>query len=237
MSNSPHPRASKPAVALVRVALVAVCVWFAEPAAANGPSDDPCAESLAQRVQAHYEGVRDVVARFVQTSRAVAFTGLDADAEPSRGEVWLAKPGRMRWSYETPERSLVVSDGATLWIYDPVAKEVQILAVDEGFLSGAAIQFLLGEGRILETYRVDARGCEGTEATLGLVPRAASTYERLELSVDPATGAVRATAVVDLFGNRTEVALENVRTNQGVEAGLFRFEPPEGVRVLTIPGP
>jgi outer membrane lipoprotein carrier protein len=217
--------------------MLAFGAFLAGPAGANGPSDTPCAESLAERVQAHYEGVDDLAARFVQRSHSVAFAGIDSAEDLARGEVSFAKPGRMRWSYEVPEPSLVVSDGATLWIYDPVAKEVQVLAVEEGFLSGAAIQFLLGEGRILETYEVEARDCEAREVTLILSPRAESTYQRLELRVDPETGAVQATAVVDLLGNRTEVAFEGVRTNQELDAALFRFEPPEGVRVLTIPGP
>lgn len=213
--------------------ILLLALWGSAAAAGPAPSDE-CAEEVARRVQAHYEGVRDLTARFVQTQRSVAFAGGEEEA---RGEVSFAKPGRMRWSYESPEPSLVVSDGEKLWIYDPEAREVQVLSVDQGFLSGAAFQFLLGEGRILDTYRVSARGCGEERTVLELVPRAESTYERLELEVDPAQGAVHATSVVDLFGNRTDVAFEEVRVNRGLEADLFRFEPPEGVRVLTLPGP
>ena len=33
--------------------------------------------------------------------------------------MWLKKPGRMRWDYEKPEKKLMVSDGSTLWVYEP----------------------------------------------------------------------------------------------------------------------
>jgi outer membrane lipoprotein carrier protein len=128
----------------------------------------------------------------------------------------------------------VVSDGKTLWIYDPVAKEVQVLSVGAGFLSGAAIQFLLGEGKLLETFRVTGKGCEGDPVTLVLHPREPATYERLELAVESASGEIRETEVIDLFGNRTQVVFEGMSTNQDPPATLFRFEPPEGVRVLEL---
>jgi outer membrane lipoprotein carrier protein len=251
-------------LALILVALLAAGPLRAEPAPTGGsapaepaPADAPapapagpgaateapdagsgaCAEAVVERVQARYDAVRDLRARFEQHTRSVAFVGSAVDEPPARGEVVLAKPGRMRWSYEEPAESLVVSDGETLWIYDPVAGEAQALAVDEGFLSGAALQFLLGEGRIAEAFEVTARGCSGPEVRLELRPREPQTYERLELVVDAGSGLVRSTAVDDLFGNRTEVRFTDLAFNEGPAAETFRFEPPEGVRVETLPGP
>ena len=136
-----------------------------------------------------------------QTTQSVAFGGDSSPAsEPARGRVEFAKPGRMRFEYETPEPSLVVSDGKTLWIYDPVAKEVQVLAVEGDFLSAAAIQFLLGEGRLQESFEVTARSCAPDRAELELRPRAEASYERIELVADPVSGWIRETTVHDLLG-------------------------------------
>jgi len=206
-----------------------------EAPAADAPAAD-CAVAVTDRVQARYEGIRDLEAHFRQTSRSVAFSGGSQEME-ARGVAVFAKPGRMRWSYEAPEPSLVVSDGETLWIYDPAAKEAQEFPVGQGFLSGTAVQFLLGEGRIRETYEVRADGCGGDTVHLTLVPREDATYERLELQVAAASGDVRETAVVDLFGNRTEVAFESVRTNLGPDPQTFRFVPGPEDRVLRPEAP
>jgi outer membrane lipoprotein carrier protein len=194
-----------------------------------------CAEALARRVQSHYESIRDLAADFEQTTR-VAALGSGPGGEPARarGRVVFAKPGRMRWSYAEPEPSLVVTDGRSLWTYDPGLGEAQHLAAAEGFLSGAAIQFLLGEGRILEAFRVEAPDCEGERVVLRLEPREPASYERLVLEVEAASGEVLATEVVDLFGNATRVAFANVRANVDPDPGTFRFEPPEGVRVIEV---
>ena len=114
-----------------------------------------CAEDFARSVQAHYDSVRDFKAEFEQTTRSVLFGGAgDGLSAPLRGEVVFAKPGKMRWSYTEPEASLVVSDGQLLWIYSPERKEAQRLPVPEGYLTGAALQFLLGDGKLLESFKV-----------------------------------------------------------------------------------
>jgi len=214
------------------LALVAAFVAASGAAAA----DADCANEIAQRVQQRYEKVRDLAAHFEQTTRRVALGGGTGDALVASGEVVFAKPGKMRWSYESPEASLVVSDGATLWIYDPKAREVQKLPLGEGYLSAAGVQFLLGEGKLQDEFRVTASGCGEATVTLGLTPRREAQYERLEMRVDRVGFAVRETSVVDLFGNRTTIAFDELRENTKPVAGLFVFTPPEGVRVLTVPG-
>jgi outer membrane lipoprotein carrier protein len=205
---------------------------FASGARADGEEPGDCARAVAERVQARYEGVRDLEARFTQKSRSVALGSGAAQEMQARGVALFAKPGRMRWTYEAPEPSVVVSDGETLWIYDPVAKEAQEFPVGQGFLSGTAVQFLLGEGRILEAFDVRAEGCGTKTVRLHLRPRVETSYESLELLVVPETGEIRESAVLDLFGNRTDVIFTSVRSNLKIDPAQFRFEPAPGVRVL-----
>ena len=203
------------------------------PAAAAKPApaaSGECAATLTARVQARYDGMRELEARFTQRTLSALSPGGDVTS----GRVALAKPGKMRWSYETPEPSLVVSDGATLWIYDPRAREAQKLAVGEQFLSGAAFQFLLGSGRIADSFRVTAERCDAARAKLLLTPKADATYQALELTVDVASGEAFATAVLDLFGNRTEVEFDELRYDRGLDPSTFRFLPEPGVRVIEL---
>jgi outer membrane lipoprotein-sorting protein len=143
----------------------------------------------------------------------------------------------MRWTYAEPEPSLVVSDGTWLWIYDPAAREAQKLPVSGGAMSGAAVQFLLGEAEIEREFRVVSRACSEATADLTLWPREPATYEKLGIRVDPRNGDLRATEIVDLLGNVTKVVFEDVKTNVGAESDLFRFEPPEGVELIELSPP
>ena len=189
-----------------------------------------CAQAAVNAVQERYDGVSDIRARFEQTSESA----LDGSRRESRGNVVLAKPGRMRWSYEAPAPSLVVSDGETLWLFDPSFGEAQKLPAGEGFLSGAAARFLLGEGEIARDFEVTALDCDERAARLELVPRAPASYEKVQLQVDSSTGDIHSTRILDLLGNVSTVTFLDLRSNTHPPASTFRFEPPEGTKVIEI---
>jgi outer membrane lipoprotein carrier protein len=215
--------------------VVALASLAASLAAADAPAGSAlaCTDSTANALQRRYEAVRDLEADFEQTTRSVAL-GQRGATTKSRGSVVFAKPGRMRWTYVEPEPSLVVSDGKELWIYDPAHREAQRMVVSDAYLSGAALSFLLGEGEILRDFDVKALECGDSSALLDLVPRQPATYERLQARIDPRSGELLETTVIDLLGNATTVALRDLRVNRNPDASIFRFEPPPGVRVLEL---
>lgn len=219
-------------------------IAFTPVAFANGEAHDDaavrvadvaCGDAMAATVQAFYETVQNVDARFTQVTNSVALgTGSAASNSMTTGRVVFAKPGKMRWAYETPQPSLVVSDGATLWIYDPASKEAQRFAVTSGYLTGAALSFLLGEGDLLAEFAVSAKSCDGDVVELRLVPRGDSSYEYLLLNVARASGEVLETSVVDLFGNVTTIAFLDAKTNTAPAASIFEFEPPADAQVIDL---
>ena len=211
------------------------------PAAAPAQADGACAESaaseMAQRVQDRYDGIRDLAAEFEQQSQSASFAGAPLmDADVKKGHVIFSKPGKMKWVYAAPDESVVVSDGSALWIHDVEGESATRLEVTQGYLSGAAVQFLLGDGKILEEFSVAAVACEGEQITLDLLPKQDATYERLGLVADRETAEIRETSLTDLFGNRTVIRFLDMQTNQSPAAETFVFTPPEGVEVIDYSG-
>lgn len=234
--SAPPPRRSGVARWSVRLLLVLGSALVCAPVSVRAEEKQgTCAVDVAARVQRRYDGVRDLRGRFEQRTDRAALGGAPEDALVARGEVLFAKPGKMRWRYEAPEPSLVVSDGKTLWVFDETAREVQKLPLQEGYLSAAGVQFLLGEGKLADEFRIAARGCDAPIVTLLLTPLRPSHFESLELGVDAKTAAVAETTVVDLFGNRTHVGFVDLRENTRPDAALFRFDAPAGVRVIEVP--
>jgi outer membrane lipoprotein carrier protein len=219
----------------VTLAVLVACAAVPVRAGGDPPAGD-CLERSIAAVQRRYESIRDFRARFEQTTRSASLGSMGGGTATSRGTVAFAKPGKMRWSYEEPDPSLVVSDGETLWLYDPAAREVQKLRVGAAYLSGAAIQFLLGEGDMRRDFRVTLLACADDAVALDLQPREDAAYERLRVHIDPATGDLTRTEIVDLFGNVTEVAFSGMRANLDPPAETFRFDVPDGVRVIEIGG-
>ena len=211
--------------------------WLLPNAARSETDSTPmleCATEVAKSVQRYYQDLRNLQAHFEQQTKAVSMgLGGASQAMTMQGQVAFAKPGKMRWSYEKPEPSVVVSNGESLWIYDPVGQEAQHLPVDAGFLSGAAIQFLFGQGDLLLEFDIHALGC-GELAHLKLIPKKDASYERLELWAKRETGAIENSLIVDLLGNETLVRFEKVQLNAELAGDLFDFVPPKGTEVIEL---
>lgn len=221
---------------------LAVCCLFGAEARAN------CALKVADTVQAHYDSVRDFSARFEQTSKSALFGASGGGLSvPVRGDVVFAKPGKMRWSYSEPAPSLVVSNGKTLWLYSPNEKSAQRLPVTEGYLTGAALEFLLGDGKLVDSFDVSSDVCpfhpveneEGEQVPLEtieleLTPKEPASYEKLGITARLTTGEVVATRVVDLFGNETRIAFEQIVSNRDPDPDTFVFVPDDDVEVIDL---
>ena len=198
------------------------------------PPAGGCLDRTIDALQARYETVSDLRAHFTQSTRPAHLGTIVPDPVTSHGHMVVAKPAKMRWVYEKPEASVVVSDGESLWIYDPAFGEAQRLPVSEGFLSGAAVQFLLGEGDLRRDFEITLVGCDDDRAELELVPREPATYEKLRIVADPRTGALSRTQINDLLGNITVLELSQLEINQNPDPEVFRFVPPEGVSVIEL---
>jgi outer membrane lipoprotein carrier protein len=214
--------------------LVVPALSVADPGEDGADREAPpptCLDGAIEAIQNRYGLIDDLRADFEQVTRTAALAGRGSSVS---GTVSFAKPGKMRWSYADPP-SLLVSDGRTLWLYDPAFKEVQKLSVANSlYLSGASIQFLLGGGNIRRDFSIVERGCSVDSVAIDLTPREPATYERLAIVADRNTGDLIRTTIYDLLGNVTEVRFSNLETDLSPPPETFQFDPPAGVKVLEV---
>jgi outer membrane lipoprotein carrier protein len=186
----------------------------------------PTAADLAARVQAHYATVRDFTAGFTVNQKST----LMVKTLVERGDVKVKKPGRMRWTYKSPEEKEFVADGSQLYAYHPKDKYVMISALPPPEQSSAALLFLSGRGDLARdfTAAVPATHPDG-EWRLELTPRnRQADFTTLTLDVDRATLQLRGVIVVDDNGEST-FRFTNLRENQGLPDQAFVFTIPKGV--------
>lgn len=201
---------------------------LAAPAAA-APTLDEAVNALEQAQRR----VTDLKAPFRQAALNKA---LNQTVE-ARGTLYLKKPGRLRWEYQTPTPQEIVSDGTRLWIYTPELKQVNVSAAP-AVLVGPAGSFLQGLGQVREHF--DPRFLNPAQATdadglvvLDLVPkRPQPLMTRLIVSVDPRSWLVRQAVIHDELGNTVTVRFGDTVVNSGLSDSLFVFVPPPGVAVV-----
>jgi outer membrane lipoprotein carrier protein len=184
------------------------------------------AEALARRIEARHRTVRDLTARFVQTYRSGAL-GREV---VEKGVVSLKPPSRMRWEYRDPEKKTFVSDGKTSYFYVPADR--QVIRREQSDARDLPALILSGQADIVTTFDVALETGPAGRQRLRLTPKKPEPeIEHLYVDVD-GDERIRAILVVDVQGNRSEFAFDDIRENVGLDDRLFRFEVPRGVEVI-----
>lgn len=186
----------------------------------------PAPDALRQFV----EQVDTLSARFEQVQKDEGGQVLQA----SSGRLWLARPGKFRWSYEKPYQQLMVCDGKTLWHYDPDLAQVMVRPAG-ATLHGTPAQLLTDRGALERHFTVERKGAEAGGERLRLVPKAAdSDFRSVDLWLKD--GVPQRMRFEDPLGGVSEVVFSEIRTNARVDPALFRFEVPKGTEVIEADG-
>ena len=197
----------------------------------------PTLDEALQAVEATYQKIRDLKAPFRQS----AFNRAVGQTVEATGTLYLKKPGKLRWEYQTPTPQEVVSDARRFWVYTPELKQVNVSDAPEA-LAGPAGSFLQGLGQVREFFQARfLNPAQPTDAdgnvVLDLTPKEPRPLlARLIVTVDPKTWLVRTAVVHDELGNTVTVRFGTVTVNAGLADTLFTFVPPAGVTVVPVPG-
>jgi outer membrane lipoprotein carrier protein len=213
----------------MQAAALFAALLAATPAGAAGHLD---VGAVVQKVQRRYDSAADFRARFTQTLTSVAM----GRKTNSAGSVMFKKPGRMRWDYEKPERATYVSDGNTLWLYEPDDQQAFKQSLSASQLP-AALAFLTGKGRLADEFDISLVDKSPYAApgdyVLSLSPKAAEPQvKRLLFVVDPKTFDVRESVITDGQGNVNDLTFADIKTNTKIPESDFKWSPPAGVRVI-----
>ena len=195
---------------------------------------EPTPADLAQSLQKKYNAVRDFSTDFVQMTTG----GVVKTRQTEKGRLFVKKPGRMLWEYKTPEEKTFVSDGASLYAYTPLDKQVIVTPMPEGNSATIPILFLTGKGDLTRDFlpanTPTAAGMPAGTRTLKLTPKVRQAdYEWLALSFAPDTFILRGLSTADLQGSLTSFTFTNLKENTGIEEKFFVFKMPKGVQIIT----
>jgi outer membrane lipoprotein carrier protein len=193
-----------------------------------GQAGTPTGPALAAQLQKRYESIRDFTADFTQTYRGV----LQRKTAIERGKLLVKKPNRVRFTYESPERKVFVSDGSTFKSYyqeDRAGTEYPLPKDNE---ASTALMFLAGRGNLARDFTpAIATGAPPTEWHLGLVPVTKQTdFDTLTLFVDRQSLALLGFETTDAQGTNT-IRFDHLKENTGIADSAFLFAFPPGTAI------
>ncbi len=189
------------------------------------------ATDVAAALQRKYDAVKDFSANFVHEYEG----GVLRKKLSERGTVEVKKPGKMKWTYKSPEEKLFVSDGVRLYLYVPADKQVTVSRVPEEDQATSAVLFLMGKGNLTRDFKVAfAEGGPADTYNLRLDPKLPERdYDWLQISVDRTTMQIRTLVAADQQGGRSTFRFSDFKENAGISDKTFVFKIPRGTDVIT----
>lgn len=182
---------------------------LAQSQAALGPLS-PDQVSALSRIERFLNDISTLQARFVQVSSNGGY---------AEGDVFVDRPGQMRFDYDAPTPVLLIANGLTLLYYDKQLKEATFLPLWETplwFLIREEVRFddnveIVGIEEALGTLRVSLRDPDtpdGGSITLVFTDRPL-TLRKWELT--------------DPQGIETQVSLVNPVYGEAIDGDLFKY--------------
>lgn len=185
-------------------------------------ADQAARDRLIERLEA----TSNLSAQFEQETYAEG----ELRGERSSGLMQIARPLKFVWQVSEPYEQSVISDGETLWVYDPDLAQATYQPVADQIRQSPAMILTQPRSTLSSSYEVtEAANDELTSYRLYPTDEDAVFSELTLVFID---GVISQLRLTDNLGQDTRIRFTDVRTGVNFPASTFEFEPPAGTDVF-----
>ncbi|NEX20053.1 outer membrane lipoprotein chaperone LolA [Thiorhodococcus mannitoliphagus] len=208
---SPRPRISRSGVraGLGFLSILIALTWMGGAVASDA----------AKRVDDYLSGLDSLKASFEQYT----FSADHSQMMQANGTLYLQRPGRFRWEYDTPNEQVIIADGKRVYLHDIELKQVSQQSQDKS-LRGTPALLLASADPIEKHFRV--RSIESTDGRdwVELIPKAGDTdIVKIEIGFGKET--LDSLIMEDSFGQETRLNFSGAQRNVSLKPSLFKIDP------------
>lgn len=157
-----------------------------------------------------------------------------------KGVIMLSQ-GKFRWENETPEQSLLLFDGETIWNvqYPPkdLGAQIQVAKakLDKNTKSQILISTLIGKEPINKNFKILNEERTNNVLSISLQPLSGDLRVKdLTLDVDVSTKEIQKISYKDDVDNKTEIVLNKTEFISKENKSLFKFKIPKDAQVTNL---
>lgn len=152
------------------------------------------------------------------------------ERETSEGHMKVARPMKFAWLVSQPYEQSVISDGETLWVYDPDLEQATYQPVGEQIQRSPAMILAQPESTLTNDYDITEAGDDDLTA-YRLFPTAEdAVFSEMTLLFEQEE--IREIRLKDNLGQTTLITFSNVATGTDIDPAVFEFSPPPGTDVF-----
>jgi len=161
------------------------------------------------------------------TTAETTFTQINADGTGSSGRVYIQRPGRMRFEYDKPDKTLVLASGGQVAIFDDKSNQPP----EQYPLSKTPLGLILGANIDLERARmVVGHDQEGDLTVVTAQDPDHPDYGSIALGFAQDPLRLRQWIVTDQTGGQTTVLLDDLTVGKSYPADLFSISSEQQAR-------
>jgi outer membrane lipoprotein carrier protein len=201
-------------------------------APATAATAAPTLDNYIRQFEASYRGVRTLRATFTQE-----YSAWDRNRVES-GDVYLARGGKMRWEYQTPEQKLFLSDGKDVLLYVPSQKQLTRTPIKESEDVRVPFEILVSHLNLRRAFSKiefadSAQPMPPGDRVLRAYPRHGyeGVYSNVVVELTP-TFDIRRLAVSYPDGTSMTFTFGQISRNVPVQPSMFELTPPDGTQVI-----
>ncbi len=146
-----------------------------------------------------------------------------SNLQEGSGELWMKRPNFFKWHIKYPEESVLVTDGKTLWFYDPFVEQVTATWLKD---TTEKILFMLithNNTNDWKQYQVEQKNDE-----FRIIPKSSTDGNMRQFAIEVTkSGIIRRFSSIEPNGQRSIYTLK-IQKNSAINTTIFTFIPPPG---------
>lgn len=185
----------------------------------SGFASTPMLADATQDLQNRLDKVNSFYANFSQT---ISSSNGDV-VEQGVGELWIKRPNLFNWHMTSPDESVLISDGQTLWFYNPLVEQVTATWLKNATEKTPFMLITRNNANDWKEYQVKQKGDD-----FELAPKSSSSNLKQFTITVTHSGTIRSFAVVEQDGQRSTYVLKS-QQDVSADSSKFTFIPIQGV--------
>jgi outer membrane lipoprotein carrier protein len=186
------------------------------------------AVTAAERLQDYLDGLRSLRSSFEQ----ITLSSDGGRMVESKGTLYLERPGKFRWEYESPVKQVIVADGDRVWLHDLELDQVSHQSQSKA-LNGTPAQLLAAEEPIDRHFKVSPWDGGDEREWVELQPKAEDT-QVVRIRIGFIGERLDTLLMEDTFSQLTRFTFTKTERNPTLAEDLFRFDTSTGGDFLQI---
>lgn len=148
-----------------------------------------------------------------------------SNVQQGNGKLRIKRPNLFRMDTKSPQETQIISDGKTLWFYDPFVEQVTANWVKDAVNNTPFVLLTSNDKSHWAQYTVEQK-----DDRFVLKPKAKnSNIKQFDIRIDP-NGVLKGFSTIEKDGQSNQYILRNI-TNQNLDGSLFKFTVPKGIEL------